>query len=268
LLYTPALRAYTAFPQNFYLRPLNPTPQEKKLVSQQAEVLFNFEFRNGIYLPKALIAGRSTAGRLVKVYQTAKASGLGIYDIEKTSPLARALSLAESLREKNIAEAHRKGAKKVPTLPGLLSDKNKDRDLVIRYVHHRSAEILALCRDHGYAVAINLPSRREPDDYLTPFAKQAPKPELKFIIDEDGINYQFRIIDAEGKSSPLRFHDIRVITNHPTPGWLCLDKQLVQIGQLNGDQIKPFLTRDGVQIPPDKMGKYWREFVVRLALRR
>jgi non-specific serine/threonine protein kinase len=236
-------------------------------VSQQAEVLFNFEFRNGVYLPKALIAGRSTAGRLVKVYQTAKASGLGIYNIEKSIPLERALTLAESLREKNIAEAYRKGAKKVPTLPGLLSDKNKDRDLVVRYIHHRSAEILELCREHGYAVAINLPPRKEPDDYLAPFAKHAPEPLLKFIIDEDGINYQFRLVNAEGKTSPLRFHDIRVITNHPTPGWLCLDKQLVQIGELNGDQIKPFLTRDGVQVPPETMEKYWREFVVRLAER-
>jgi non-specific serine/threonine protein kinase len=236
-------------------------------LSFTAEILFNFEFRNGIYLPKAFVAGRNTAGRLTKVHQAAKASGLGIHGIELTSPLDRALSLAESLREKNIAEAHRKGAKKVPTLPGLLSDKNKDRDLVVRYIHHRSAELLELCRTHGYAVTVSMPPRKEPHDYLVPFAKEAPAPQLKFIIDEDGINYQFRLVDAAGKTSPLRFHDIRVITNHPTPGWLALDKQFVQIGQLNGDQIKPFLTRDGVQVPPEKMEKYWREFVVRLAER-
>ncbi len=236
-------------------------------MSLTAELLFNFEFRNGIYLPKAFVAGRNTAGRLVKVHQAAKASGLGIYKIDRTAALDRALSLAESLREKNIAEAHRKGAKKVPTLPGLLAEKNKDRDLVIRYIHHRSAELLELCRAQGYAVAVSLPPRKEPQDYLVPFAEKTPTPQLKFIIDEDGINYQFRIVDAAGKTSPLRFHDIRVITNHPTPGWLCLDKQFVQIGQLNGDQIKPFLTRDGVQVPPEKMEKYWREFVVRLAER-
>ena len=236
-------------------------------MSFTAEILFNFEFRNGIYLPKAFVAGRSTAGRLTKVYQAAKASGLGIHSIELTAALDRALNLAESLREKNIAEAHRKGAKKIPTLPGLLSDKNKDRDLIVRYIHHRSAELLKLCQTHGYAVTVSMPPRKEPEDYLVPFAKEAPTPQLKFIIDEDGINYQFRLVDAAGKTSPLRFHDIRVITNHPTPGWLCLDKKMVQVGQLNGDQIKPFLTRDGVQVPPEKMEKYWREFVVRLAER-
>lgn len=231
-----------------------------------AAVLFNFtEFRTGIYLPKAYVVGRNQAGRLAHVQHTAKASGLGIYNIELTAPLERALTLVENLRQNNIAEAHRKGAKKVPTLAGLLSDKNKERPNVIRYIHHRSAEILKLCREQGWPVAVGMDPRNAPEEHLVPFATSPPTPELKFIIDDDGINYQFRLIDTTGKSSPIRFHDLKILTNHPTPGWLVLDKQLVQLGQLNGDQIKPFLSRDGVQVPADKQEKYWREFVVRIA---
>lgn len=233
-----------------------------------AAVLFNFtEFRTGIYLPKAYVVGRNQAGRLAHVQHTAKASGLGIYDITLTAPLERALTLVDNLRQNNLAEAHRKGAKKVPTLAGLLSDKSKERANVIRYIHHRSAEILQLCREQGWPVAVGMDPRKEPDSYLVPFATTSPSPELKFIIDDDGINYQFRLIDQKGKSSPIRFHDWKILTNHPTPGWLVLDKQLVQLGQLNGDQIKPFLSRDGVQVPADKQEKYWREFVVRIAER-
>ncbi|WP_020571258.1 DEAD/DEAH box helicase [Neolewinella persica] len=233
-----------------------------------AAVLFNFtEFRTGVYLPKAYVVGRNQAGRLAHVQHTAKASGLGIYDIELTAPLERALTLVENLRQSNLAEAHRKGAKKVPTLAGLLSDKNKDRINVIRYIHHRSAEILSICRQQGWPVAVGMDPRKAPDDHLTPFAVSPPTPELRFIIDDDGINYQFRLIDHTGKSSPIRFHDLKILTNHPTPGWLVLDKELVQLGQLNGDQIKPFLSRDGVQVPADKQEKYWREFVVRIAER-
>lgn len=233
-----------------------------------AAVLFNFtEFRTGIYLPKAYVVGRNKAGRLAHVQHTAKASGLGFYDIELTAPLERALTLVDNLRQSNLAEAHRKGAKKVPTLAGLLSDKSKERPNVIRYIHHRSAEILQLCREQGWPVAVGMDPRKAPDDDLVPFAASPPTPELKFIIDDDGINYQFRLVDHTGKSSPIRFHDLKVLTNHPTPGWLVLDKQLVQLGQLNGDQVKPFLSRDGVQVPADKQEKYWREFVVRITER-
>ncbi len=234
-------------------------------MTQPAEVLFNFEFRDGLYLPKAFVVGRNAAGRINLVHHAAQPTGLGIYAIELTPPLERALFLVDSLRPQNIAEAHRKGARKVPSLAGLLSSKNKERKSVVRFIHHRSAEILHLCKTHHWPVTINLPPRKEPQDYLVPFATSAPQPRLTFIIDEDGINYQFRLVDKAGKTSPLRFHDIKVITNHPTPGWLALDGELVQLGQLNGDQIKPFLSRDGVQVPPAEMEKYWREFVIRLA---
>lgn len=231
-----------------------------------AELLFDFsEFRTGVFLPKAYVVGRNTAGRLVHVHHTAKATGLGIYGIERTEPLDRALTLVDNLRQSNIAEAQRKGANKVPTLAGLLSDKNKDRDQVIRYIHHRSAEILQACRTNGWTVTVGLDPRKEPDAYLTPFAGRPYAPDLRFIIDEDGINYQFKLVDDRGKKSPLRFHDVKVITNHPTPGWLLIDKQLQQLGRLNGNQVKRFLNRDGVQVPPESVEQYWKEFVVRMA---
>lgn len=211
------------------------------------------------------MVGRNKAGRIVHVHHTAKASGLGIYDISLTEALERALILVDNLRQNNIAEAHRKGAKKVPTLAGLLNDKSKERQNVVRYIHHRSAEILRLCQSNNWAVTVGLDPRKEPDAYLAPFAKTAFSPELKFIVDTDGINYQFRLVDAGGKSSPIRYHDLKVITNHPTPGWLLIDGELQQLGQLNGNQVKPFLSRDGVQVGPDAMEKYWREFVVRVA---
>ena len=236
-------------------------------MTQPAELLFNFDYRHGIFLPQALVVGRNAAGRLTRVHQVAQLRGLGIYDITVTPTVERALTLIESLRDKAVAAAFRKGNKKTQTLAGLLGPKNKDRNQVVRYVHHRSAELLELCRREGWAVSVNLPSRKEPADYLVTFAARPPAPQLRFIVDEDGINYQFRLTDAAGKTSPLRFHDIKVITNHPTPGWLVLDGELVQLGQLNGDQIKPFLTRDGVQVPPESMVKYWREFIVRLAER-
>ena len=234
-------------------------------MTQPATLLFNFTFHHGIYFPKALVAGRSAAGRLDRVHEAAKARGLGIYDIALTPDTERALALTEALREKNVAEAHRRGARKPPGLATLLAPQHKDRATVVRYVHHRAAELLELCRRNDWPVTVGLPPRKTPQDYLVRFVPDAFTPQLRFIVDEDGINYQFRLVDRAGKASPLRFHDIRVLTNHPTPGWLVIDKQLTQLGQLNGDQIKPFLSRDGVQVPPESMIKYWREFVVRLA---
>ena len=256
---------------HFFSRPrifaaLCAAPEKPRPLPTSPELLFDFsEYRTGIFLPKAWVVGRNEAGRLVHVHHTAKAAGLGIYDIELTESLNRALTLTEQLHPTNIAEAHRKGGKKVPTLAGLLGEKNKDRNEVIRYIHYRSAELLQLCRATGWAVSVGLDARKEPDGYLAPFAREAFQPGLRFVIDEDGINYQLKLIAPDGKASPVRFHEVKVITNHPTPGWLLIDGQLQQLGQLNGNQVKPFLSRDGVQVAPEAVEKYWREFVVRVA---
>ncbi|MEL6393014.1 MAG: DEAD/DEAH box helicase, partial [Bacteroidota bacterium] len=54
------------------------------------------------------------------------------------------------------------------------------------------------------------------------------------------------------------------VTNHPAPGWLIIDKQLVRLGHLNGFVIKPFITKDEVTIPAQQANSYFRRFIARV----
>ncbi|NJC24677.1 DEAD/DEAH box helicase [Neolewinella antarctica] len=231
------------------------------------EILFDFyEYRHGLYLPKAYVVGRSPAGRLVHVHHVAKAHGLGQYAIELTEGLARALQLLQALKPAAIAESFRKNKKTPVTLPTLLSNKNKDRDEVIRYAHHRSAEVLELCKEYGWAVSVNVNVRGVPEESVVKFSERAPVPEISFTLREDTCTYTLRVLDERGAPSPIRHHDWRVITNHPTPGWLVYDGQLVRFGGLNGNHVKPFLTKDVVTIPRAEFPDFWRGFVTKIAV--
>ena len=62
----------------------------------QTTVLFNlFEFRRGIWLPKAYVVSLDANGRPRSVHETAKLSGLSIYGITPDAALERALALLE-----------------------------------------------------------------------------------------------------------------------------------------------------------------------------
>jgi superfamily II DNA or RNA helicase len=234
------------------------------LLADTSEVLFNFfEFRTGIFLPKAYVANRNTAGRLVHIHQAARPGGLGIFDITPSESLERALQLADSLREKNITEVFRRGAKKVPTLAGLLT--GKERDNVIRHIHNRTAEMLSLCRAEGIAVTLGLDPRKTPHDYWIPFHPNPPQPKVSFSLHEEGLDYQLTLENKDGQSQSIRYQDVKVLTNRPIPGWIVANGQLFALQGMNGDQVKPFLSRDRVQIPREKVSQYWREFVVRVA---
>lgn len=234
------------------------------LLADTSEVLFNFfEFRTGIFLPKAYVASRNTAGRLVHIHQAARPGGLGIFGISPSGALERALRLADALREKNIVEVFRKGAKKVPTLAGLLG--GKDRESVVRHIHHRTAELLRICREENLAVTLGLEPRKTPHDYLVPFHPSPPHPKVSFDLHEAGMDYRLVLENKAGEQHPIRYQDVKVITNHPIPGWIVAEGQLYQLRGMNGDQVRPFLSKDVVKVSSEKVGEYWREFVVRVA---
>ena len=234
----------------------------------RADLLFNFhEFRTGLWLPKAYVVARDDRGRPARIQEAARAASLGLYGIPPSPAVARCLELAAQLNPRHIAEAHRRGSKKMPTLAGLIAPGHRDREAVVRYVHKRSAELLRLCRETNLYVTINMNSRAVVHEHLAPFAPTPLEPHLHLELSGDRLLYRLTIAGATGNAARLRHHDLRVLTNRPAPGWLQVDGELRQLAHLNGDRVRPFLSRDTVEIPADSIGQYFRDFVSRAALR-
>ena len=234
----------------------------------QAAVLFNlFEFRTGVWLPKAYLVGTDAAGRPKVVHTAAREATLGVYDINPSKQLREALTLCDDLREKTLAERFRKGAKKVPTLAGLIRSDHKDREAVLRYLHARTARLLHLCRQESFFTTANLDVRSSPQAYLLRYDTEDWIPHLAFRLTDDGLEYRLRLAPPGGTPQTVRHLDPRVITNRPAPGWILTDNRLVTLRDLKGDAVRPFLTRDVVVVPGSGIGKYLRSFVAPAARR-
>ena len=229
-------------------------------------LLFNlYEFRTGIWLPKAYLVGLDAGGRPREVHQTARPELLSTYDIAATPANERALELTAALRDRAVAEHFRRGARTHPTLAKLVAPSSRDRTEVLRYVHARTAELLALCRAEGYFVTTKLDPRASPYPHLLAFADRDLEPVLYFSLNDTGLTYRLRILLGDGSEALVRHLDPHVITNRPAPGWVQLDRRLARLRGLRGDALRPFLTRDAVEVPPDDVGRYFREFVARAA---
>ena len=229
---------------------------------QNAIVVNFYEFRTGVWLPKAYFVGLDTAGRPQTVHQTAKADILTRYGIAETPNLLRTLSLTESLRDKAIAEHFRRGSKKVPTLAGLLKESSKEREAVVRYVHARAAEVLVRCRTQARFVTLNLDTRGAIQPALLRFADEPLEPRLHFCLDATGMHYRLRLQDTRGDHL-VRHLDPRILTNRPAPGWVVVARTLFQVRDMRGEGLRPFLTRDEILIPPADVPRYLRKFVAR-----
>ena len=237
------------------------------------EILFDcYEYRTGVYLAKAYVVGRSAAGRLVHVHHAAKAAGLKQFEIDLTEGLARALHLVETLKPAAIAKSFQRSNKKPTALPSLLSAKRKGREEVIRYIHHRMAELLTLCKLNAWPVTLNLRVRAEPEGFRIKFPSVNPTPRLSFELTDTGCYFRFTVLDPtpigtaeQPTPRPIRYFDWKVITNHPSPGWLVMNDRLVQLGQLNGNHVKPFLSREHQLIAAEDFETFFREVIVRVA---
>ena len=227
----------------------------------QSAIVVNFyEFRTGVWLPKAYFVGLDTAGRPQTVHQTAKSETLARYGIAATPDLLRILGLTEGLRDRAIAEHFRGGRKKVPTLAGLLKDGSKEREAVLRYVHARTAEALSLCRVAGCFVTLNLDTRGAITPALLRFGAEQLVPRLYFCLDAAGMHYRLRLSDARGEHL-VRHLDPRILTNRPAPGWVVVGRTLYRVRDMRGDGLRPFLTRDEILISPADVPRYLRKFV-------
>ena len=227
-----------------------------------------YEYRTAVFLAKAYVATGSDETALDRFQQTAKPTNLAGYGIELTDGLNRVLQLVAALRPPAIAEVFRTGSRRTTTLPGLLSEKSKDRTKVIRHIQHRLDELLRRCRELAIPVTLAANTRAAPKAYLVPFRKAIIKPNAGFTYDEvTGFTYRLRLDDGDGGLPLPRHHDWKVITNLPAPGWLVYDKRLTHLGRLSGNHIRPFLTRDEVKVEPAEAKAYWKDFVVKYAAR-
>lgn len=233
-----------------------------------AALLLNFfEYRTGVWLPKAYVVGLDDSGQPRVVHQSANPGSVTSYGVVADAHVIEVLSLADSLRDRNIAEHFRRGSKKTPVLAALIADRHKEQEAVLRYLHARSAALLEVCRTQGYFVTLNLDIRSSPLPHLLRFAARPWVPRLRFDIDEKGVTYRLQLQAPGGEAQLVRHLDPRILTNRPAPGWIVVGNELVRLQDLRGDALRPFLTRDTVHIEPASVGKYLREFVSR-AVRR
>ena len=234
----------------------------------QATVVFNlYEFRTGVWLARAYLTGVDAGGRPRTVHTAASVASLAGYGLEADAGLSEVVRLTDQLREKAVAEHFRRGARKVPTLAGLVTGKSRERNAVLDYVHLHLTRLLELCRERNYFLTANLDPRSSPLPHLLQFADRSLTPELHFAFGEGGIRYRLLLRGRGKKALTVRSLDPRILTNGAENGWVLAGSVLHRLSGMKGEGLRPFLSRDALDIPPPQAAKYLREFVAP-ALRR
>lgn len=234
----------------------------KPATALQFEVVYNlYEVSQNLFLPEAFIVSRDKEGLLAHIQQKATDETIGSFELELDEVRSKTFSIIEELQPKAIAEKYSPPRRKVRPLEELLEDE-QIKATITTYIHRKLDVLLSLVKKHQLPISWQVERRVLVKDFILQVAQNMLEPHLYFKKSEKGVFYQLQLEDEKGKWM-IKDREVVPVTN--TPAWLFVDYQLFKVANINGNMVKPFQTKDAVNIPKPAVKTYFQKFILKNA---
>ncbi|MBK9336709.1 MAG: DEAD/DEAH box helicase [Lewinellaceae bacterium] len=227
-------------------------------------VVFNlYPFSENLYLPTANIVQVDKGGELTHLIQKAAPATIGAYGIELTPVLQGLFEAIERLTPRALeAKFKAPKAKTAAPLAQLLAQA-ETRATVETYIHREIEQFLSEIVRHRLPLTLDAERRTLAKDVQLHPATDDLVPHLFFQKTDAGIEYRFQL-GTETEKWSIREHDALPLTN-TNPAWVVARYALFRVPGINGNMLRPFRNKDVIQIPPDKVRVYFRQFIAKNA---
>jgi len=227
-------------------------------------VVFNlYPFSENLYLPSANIVAVDKGGQLTHLLQKATPATIGAYGIERTPVLDTLFEAIERLSPKALETRFKAPKAKSAALLAQLLAHTDTKTPVESYIHRELDQFLAEIVRHRLPLTLDAERRTFAKDVLLYPATDDLSPHLFFRKTETGIEYRFQL-GTETEKWSIRERDAFPLTN-TNPAWVVAQYALFRVPGINGNMVRPFRSKDVIQILPDKVRTYFRQFIAKNA---
>lgn len=228
------------------------------------QVVFNlYPFSETLYLPSANIIQADKSGLLTHLVQKATPATIGAYGIEMTPVLEQMFSRVETLSPKNIELRYKPPKARTATPLAQLLAQQDTKTAVENYIYRELDLFLGDIVRYRLPITFDAERRSLAKDVQLQPAKEELVPHLSFRKTEAGIEYRFQL-GTETDKWNIREYDAIPLTN-TNPAWVVAKYILFRVPGINGNMVRPFRKKDTLQIPPDKVRAYFRQFIAKSA---
>ncbi len=240
---------------------------KKSLLSVQRfflmRLLFNI-FKHSFlgYVPSAFIVQTDGAGQMTYTLGKVYAHTLESYSVPLDDRSKKLFDIVEACSEEALENKYNAPGKRKKTLVKLWEDEQV-RSSMVAYLERQLDLLFRLLREDGAPLGLDLYRKAFVSDHLVRFADGAPQPNLFFKKTPEGIFYQLRFQEVEGRIWRIAERPSVVLAN--SPAWVLFDRTVYQLPEINGNMIKPFQKQDEVFVAERFVADYFKKFVVRVA---
>jgi non-specific serine/threonine protein kinase len=225
-------------------------------------IVYNlYAFTEGLYLPNAYIVSLDREGRPAHIERKASLPVLPSYQLENSPAVKTLFDAIQKLDPELLSAKFSPPRKRSKPLTVLMADEDI-KPLLLKHVHRLLDQWLQLVTQLQQPLTWEVERRVLVKDFLVEQPRRSLEPQLFFRKDPTGIRYRLRLTGRKGLG-PLYQHRIIPITNHPA--WLLVDNALCRANHINGNMVKPFLTKEEVVIPQKAVKTYFQKFILKLA---
>lgn len=225
-------------------------------------IVYNlYSFTEGLYLPNAYIVSSDREGLPAHIVRKASLPVLGSFKLENSPAVKTFFDAIQKLAPEVLSAKYSPPRKRSKPLTVLMADPDI-KPLLLTYVHRLLDQWLQLIVQLKQPLTWEVERRVLVKDFLVDKARRSLEPRLFFKKEASGVQYRLRLTGKKGLRA-IYEHQIIPITNHPA--WLLVDNTLCRANHINGNMVKPFLTKAEVKIPQKAVKTYFEKFILKLA---
>jgi SNF2 family DNA or RNA helicase len=206
------------------------------------------------YIPNAFIVEQSE-GVLYYIKKSANSKTINEADLDANE--RQLLALCEKLTSKNLLSKYKIKNKIAKSLEILLSDE-KTAKIITHYINFTLESFFKIASKTSISLSIDLNRKDVFHKQQVQFSETILEPKLHFSKTPENIVYCLSLLDNGKEIYPFE-NDFKILLNNPS--WVLIDKTLHTINHINGNKLKPFLSKKNVVIPNKNSVEYFNKFI-------
>lgn len=213
-------------------------------------------------VPSAFVCVKNTEIEDLMVSSRLFSNTVKSYGFELSESQKRLFEIIDELSDEALFPLF-KLKNKAKTLEQLFNLSPEIKLSITNYVEKRMDEFLDIIAKNDFILCKNLRRQLFVNENKVVIACDELNitPNFKFWKVADGVRYTLSL-DLNGKNLIISQSNVQIICN--TPAWVIINNVLYNLEELNGNLLKPFITKDEVLIPQKLSVDYFKKFIVRI----
>lgn len=215
------------------------------------DLSFQVELKS--YLPTLYINSISEKRYIEKIANENVLNSIGLTNSNLNNELIRIIELCKLLQPEKLNERFVKKVKK-----GHFLEDKPLAEFFFKYIDERLDELIKLIINLNITLVLNLHQEKDFSNKKVTITQKEYQVNLFFKKNEDGLDYELSILNENKVLLP--FHEkIDLLTN--TTRWFVINQELAILKDVNTNKLKPFLTKQKLEIPNRILENYFNSFI-------